>query len=399
MNLNMPIKTFKVGIVGFGGAGMALYQHFNDFNECNVVSIFDIKENAFERARSISDQLFLTNDFEVFLKSIDIVIISSPDSTHADYLAQSVRAGKHVLCEKPLTDSVEGMRLILEAIKENPQVVVGVQHQMRCLPIHTEVKKLLLKNELGKVGYIEGYYVHNLTTRAFENDTWRFDEKVTPLIYSGIHFIDVLRWMMDDEIVEVSGMANNICFPEYPESDLNVILVKFRSGVIGKVVTAFGAGRPQDHSIQIYGDKKSIFNNILFSKDGSFEIFAKPLKNTIRGRKLPWLKDFIITGYASLFELLMKIYPYNAQYNVGFFPIRLYEHSLAVRSSAENFMSAIKNDTELECTALEAAKSVAVALAGVEAYRTGKTVKVEKYWIEELGPLESKNISTTEPAS
>lgn len=384
MNKNI---IYRIGIVGFGGAGMALYKHFNNFPECSVTSIFDVKEKAFERARSFSNELLITNEFNEFINSIDIVIISSPDSTHADYLSRSVKAGKHVLCEKPLTDSVEGMRLILDAIKENPQVIVGVQHQMRCLPIHREIKKILENNILGKVGYIEGYYVHNLTERAFENDTWRLDEKVTPLIYSGIHFVDLLRWLMDDEIVEVCGMSNNICFPEYPESDLNVILVKFKSGVIGKIVTAFGAGRPQDHSVQIYGDRKSIFNNMLFSKNGSFEVFSGPLKNSIKNRKFSLLKDFVISIYSNLFKLLMKMYPYNAQYNIGFFPIRLYEHSLAVQSSAENFLKAIKGEAEIECTALEAAKSVAVSLAGVEAYRSGKMVKVKDYWIDELGQL------------
>lgn len=380
-------KKYKIGIVGFGGAGIALYKHFTTFPDCEVVSVFDIKEKAFERAKSVSPNFFLTSNFEDFLNTVDIVIISSPDSTHADYLCRSVYADKHVLCEKPLTDSIEGVKSIMKAVRENPQIVVGVQHQMRCLPIHIEIKKILEKKELGNIGYIEGYYVHNLTNRAFENDTWRLDENATPLIYSGIHFVDVLRWLMKDEVVEVTGMANNICFPEYPESDLNVILLKFKSGVIGKVVTAFGAARPQDHSIQIYGDKKSIFNNMLFSKDGSFEVFKLPIKNSIKGRKFAWFKDLLLINFSKFISFLLKIYPYNAQYNVGFFPIRLYEHSLAVENSALNFLGAVKGENVLDCTALDASKSVAVALAGVEAYRTGKTIKVEDYWIDELGEL------------
>lgn len=388
MNLDMIKKEikYKVGIVGFGGAGIALFQHFVNFPDCDVVSIFDIKEKAFERARNYSDKLFLTSNFEDFLKTIDIVIISSPDSTHADYLCRSVRAGKHVLCEKPLTDSLKGIKDIMEVVRENPQIVVGVQHQMRCLPVHLEIKKIIERNELGNIGYIEGYYVHNLTGRAFENDTWRLEENATPLIYSGIHFVDVLRWLMNEEVIEVTGMANNICFPEYPESDLNVILMKFKSGAIGKVVTAFGAARPQDHSIQIYGDKRSLFNNMLFSKDGSFKVIKQPIKNSIKGRKFAWIKDFTIINFSKFISFLLKLYPYNAQYNVGFFPIRLYEHTYAVEHSALNFLGAVRGENELDCTVIEASKSVAVALAGVEAYRTGKTVQVKDYLIDELLP-------------
>jgi UDP-N-acetylglucosamine 3-dehydrogenase len=380
-------KKYNVGIIGFGGAGLALYKHFSTFPDCKVVAVFDVKEKAFERAKKVSSEFLITDNFELFLSTLDIVIISSPDNTHADYLCRCVYAGKHVLCEKPLTDSIEGIKSIMKAVRENPQIIVGVQHQMRCLPIHIEIKNRLDKKELGNIGYIEGYYVHNLTNRAFENDTWRLDDNATPLIYSGIHFVDVLRWLLKEEVIEVTGMANNICFPEYPESDLNVILLKFKSGAIGKVVTAFGAARPQDHSIQIYGDQKSIFNNMLFSKDGSFEVFKQPIKNSINGRKLAWFKDFIIINFSKIISTLLKLYPYNAQYNVGFFPIRLYEHSLAVENSALNFLGAVRGENDLDCTALDAAKSVAVALAGVEAYRTGKTIKVEDYWTDDLGEL------------
>ncbi|AWO01176.1 hypothetical protein DLD77_05460 [Chitinophaga alhagiae] len=382
------MKKHKIGIIGFGGAGIALFQHFERFSDCSVTSVLDIKETAFERARFYLPSIFTTYSLTEFLNSgIDIVVVTSPDNTHADYIADSLSAGKHVLCEKPLTDSIEGIRKILDAIARHPGQVVGVQHQMRCLPVHTEIHNIVRQGQLGKIGYIEGYYVHNLTKRAFEYDEWRLRDNATPLIYSGIHFVDLLRWIMKDEVVEVCGMANNICFPEYPESDLNVILLKFRSGVIGKVVTAFGAGRPQDHTVQIYGDQRSIFNNMLFEKDGGFKIFARPKKNTLPGRKQAFIKDLAITGFSNMFEKLMKIYPYNAQYNIGFYPIRLYEHYLAVNQSAKNFLDAVNGEAKLQCTALDAARSVAVALAGVEAYRTGATVQVKKYWPKELGQL------------
>lgn len=371
------MKKYKVGIVGFGGAGMALYNHFTAHIECKVLCVFDVADNAFKRAKEVNNKLLLFKDYNEFLNSgIDIVVVSSPDSTHADYLYSAVQKGLHVLCEKPLTDSFDGINKILKVSSENPNVVIGVQHQMRCLPLHRKIKKIVDSGELGKIGYIEGYYVHNLTERAFVNDLWRLSENATPLIYSGIHFVDALRWIVGEEIIEVCAMANNICFPEYPESDLNVILLKFESGIIGKVVTAFGAARPQDHSIQIYGSEKSITNNLLFSKDGEFEIISEPIFNSMSGRKNGFIKDIVIKTFSKAFKFLIKIYPYNSQYNVSNYPIRLYEHSLSVKKSVDNFISSINGTEKIECTIVDAAKSVAVALAGVESYRSGKFIKV-----------------------
>jgi predicted dehydrogenase len=372
---------FSIGIAGFGGAGIALFDHFSAITDCEIKIIFDTENSAKERALKKSSKIIFTNDFNTFLNSgIDIVVISTPDKTHANYILQSLEFGKHILCEKPLTDSLSGIKNILKAAAAKPNLVFAVQHQMRFLPLHIKIKELIDKGELGRITYIEGYYVHNLTERAKAYHNWRFVDNATPLIYSGIHFVDILRWLTGDEIIEVSGMANNIAFPEYPESDLNVNLFKFKSGAIGKVITAFGAPRPQDHSIQIYGTKKCIKDNLLFSKDGSFEIIAGPLKNKLKKRKLGWLKNFTIQSYAKIFDFLMHTYPKNINYGVQGYPIRLYEHNLAVRHSVENFMEAVRGNGKPLCTVYEAARSVSVALAGVEAYRTGTTVKTEDYW-------------------
>jgi predicted dehydrogenase len=263
---------------------------------------------------------------------------------------------------------------------------------MRFLPVHLAMRDIIARGELGAIAYLEGYYIHNLTERASLYDRWRFEDNATPLVYSGCHFVDLLRWLLSDEVVEVAGMANNIAFPRYPESDTNVILLRFRSGVIGNVVTAFGFGRPQDHSVRIYGSEKCIENNLLFSKDGSFTIFAHPRwerrsGSFFRGR---WLRQRIITR---LFEHLMKTRHLPADYSVASYPLRLYEHGLAVRESLRDFVDAIANQRPPLCSVLDAAKTVATCLAGVEAYRNSRKVSVEKFWLPEFGPPEPSPVT------
>lgn len=361
-------------------------------NSTEVVAIFDIEEDALKRLRSYSGKVYFFNDYDKFLQAdITIVIISTPDSTHAEYMAKAINAGKHVLCEKPLTDSLKGIKQILKALNKSKGCVAAVQHQMRFLPVHLKMKEAIEKDELGKISYIEGYYVHNLTKRGFLYHNWRKTDNATPLIYSGIHMVDLLRWLVDDEVVEISGMSNNISFPEYPESDLNVILLKFKSGIIGKVITAFGAARPQDHSVRIYGTKKSIENNMLITADGKFNILHRPFfqlktvqHNSLR-KKLGKIKRYwkpILLSY--WFEFIMKISPKSGDYALNSYPLRVYEHSFAVRESILDFLSSIEDNRTPKCTVLESAKSAAISIAGVEAYRTGKTIKVKDFWLKEL---------------
>lgn len=387
------LRELKLGIVAFGGAGQAQYSHFQSMPGCRVVSVFDPHAAGLDRARRVSSSLFVTDDYGRFLESgIDAVAICSPDRTHADYMVESLRAGKHTVCEKPLADSLDGCRRILEAERESPRVVAAVQHQMRFVPVNVKIRELIQRGELGKVSYTEGYYVHNLTERAKLHDNWRFRDNATPLVYSGCHFVDLLRWLIDDDVVEVMGMANNIAFPEYPESDLNVILLRFRSGIIGKVVTAFGAARPQDHSVRVYGSAKSVENNLLFSKDGRFEVFARPFFSddgratnpSLRNRLGSIRSHYKDAGVGALFEALMRLWNRKPRaYPISSYPMKLYEHSFAVRASLSDFVRAIQTGQRPHCTVSEAAKAVAICLAGVEAYRTGETVPLTRYRIPE----------------
>lgn len=404
--------NLEVGIVGFGGAGLAQFGHFQNMRDSRVRAIYDPKPAGLDRARVVASGALVTDDFDRFIASgINTVAVCSSDATHANYIVAALKNGLHVVCEKPLTDSTQSCRRILQAEAAAKGVVAGVQHQMRFLPVHLEIKRIVKSGSLGRIGYIEGYYVHNLTRRASLYDDWRFTDNATPLIYSGCHFIDLLRWLLDDEVEEITGMANNIGFPDYPESDLNVVLCRFKSGVIGKVVVAFGAGRPQDHSVRIYGSEMSIENNLLFSKTGEYRVFARPhLPDrphyqkvaasrpfySIRGRgylwhgrtTISWLKHawprYRTYYIALLLEWLMKRNGTDIEYGISSYPIRLYPHNLAVRASLENFAGAIRGEQELQCSLKEAAKTVVTCCAGVEAYRTGETVKVSDFWIPEL---------------
>ena len=389
-------RQLRVGIVGFGGSGSAQYWHFESLEGCDVVAICDPKQAGLDRARELPKTLLLTDDFAEFLESgIDVVAICSPDRTHADYMTRSLQAGKHTLCEKPLTDSIDGCRKIIQAHRQFPEVVAAVQHQMRFLPVHGKMKELIKNGELGAISYIEGYYVHNVTKRAKLYDNWRFEDKVTPLLSGGGHFVDLLRWLLDDEVVEIMGMANNIAFPEFPESDLNVALLRFRSGVLGKVVTALGAGRPQDHSVRVYGSEKCIENNLLFAKDGSSSVFARPLlihsihSNLSYKRRLQSIRDGLKANLKSvmlgqMFEQLAKVYKPHSSYSVNSYPLRLYEHGFAVACSISDFVDAICMRRRPKCSVVDAARTVATCLAGVEAYRTGRSVSVQRYWVDEL---------------
>ena len=261
---------------------------------------------------------------------------------------------------------------------------------MRFVPLFQKVKAVMTAKELGVVSYLEGYYVHNLTQRAFVNDDWRRRDNATPLVYSGCHFVDLLRWLADEDVVEVFAAANNLAFPEYPESDFNLVTLRFNSGVIGKVVVAFGAAGPQDHSLRIYGNRRSVDNNMMFNDAFGWErilhepiviqkpLLAHPVKSyhydylrQLRSNLPAWLmgKIFLATRFLARRP--------NNEYGGRYYPLRLYEHALACVTAIEDFIAAIHEKREPLCTVDEASKTVLACLAGVESYRTNRPVRVQ----------------------
>lgn len=393
-------EHLRIGIIGFGGAGIGHVGYFNRVPGCKVVSILDPKPAALERARQHRDNdgWLLTDDLTHLLdQDLDIVSVCSPDSTHKDYIVASLAAGKHVLCEKPLAASLEDCRQIIQA-SQCSQRVFGVLHQMRFLPLFQRIKEVVSSGELGNVFYLEGYYVHDLTRRASLYDNWRFEENATPLVYSGCHFVDLLRWLTGEEVIEVAAFANNIAFPAYPESDCNVLLMRFQSGCIGKVVTAFGAKRPQDHSVRVYGDKASIDNNLLFDEGGVRRVLHRPMLfkwETFERRGQPlWRRILRFLRFTQqnlgpvlhsrLDDLARWAFPPTAEYSVQGLPMRTYEHQVACIRAVRNFVDAVRGNRAFICDAVESARTVATSLAGVAAYRTRQVQEVRDFWLPEF---------------
>ena len=382
-------NKLRIGILGFGGAGTAHAGYFSCLPHCVVTKIFNPKFERLEHAKKLFPQAERHLTLDDFWRDLDAVSICTPDATHADYIVAALAHGLHVLCEKPLTDSEAGIRKIKAAAAKSDRVVACL-HQMRFVPLFQKVKAVLQAKELGAVSYMEGYYVHNLTQRAFVNDDWRRRDNATPLVYSGCHFVDLLRWLANEDVVEVFAAANHLAFPEYPESDFSLVTLRFRSGLIGKVVVAFGAAGPQDHSIRIYGNRRSIDNNIMFNDAFGWErilhepiLIQKPLLNhplksshhgyirQLRSNLPAWLlgKMFLATRWLSRRP--------NTEYGARYYPVRLYEHALACVSAIEDFVQAIRGERQPLCTIDEASKTVLACLAGVESYRNNRVVRVK----------------------
>ncbi len=151
--------------------------------------------------RAYTDYADLLNDREV-----EIIYISTPNAQHAEQALAAARAGKHVLCEKPLATSVADARSVVEAF-ESAGLKLGTHFQTRHHTAFAETKRLLDRRTIGEVILIQ----IEVSSGANQLRSWRADPALAGLgsiNNIAVHPFDLLRYLLGSEVREVAAMTD-----------------------------------------------------------------------------------------------------------------------------------------------------------------------------------------------
>jgi len=218
-----------------------------------------------------------SDDFTGALEmSIDAVHICTPPALHYEMIKNSLKAGKHVICEKPLClkdDEAQELCRIAAESKLVNAVGFNVRYHLPCI----EISKLVKSPEFGNIYLIHGSYLQDF--HAFPAPyNWRYDEalagKMRAVTEIGSHWFDLAQTLSGRKIVAISATFKNF-FPERFEvkvdsEDVAIIQLKFEGGAAGSVVLSeISQGRLNRLSIEITGEHANLWwdsenNNALY---------------------------------------------------------------------------------------------------------------------------------------
>ncbi|WP_028281525.1 Gfo/Idh/MocA family oxidoreductase [Arthrobacter sp. H5] len=202
------MTDLKVGIVGFG-IRAGLWRHAHNPGQGSVVTaVCDVSERGRSAARSVlPDALVTANLDELLGAGLDAVLVTTPDNQHAAVAVQTLRAGIPTFCEKPLDVTLEAADSILQTAFENgTRVYVG--HNMRHMPVVTQMRDLIARGLIGEVKAIWcRHFVGNGGDFYFKD--WHAERKHTTgmLLQKGAHDIDVIHWLAGGYTSRVSAMG------------------------------------------------------------------------------------------------------------------------------------------------------------------------------------------------
>jgi predicted dehydrogenase len=220
----------RVGVIGAGIMGKMHCQAYRDYHRSEVVAVADVVE---ERARSLAGQWGIKSwytDYREMLEKeeLDAVAVATPDQLHRAPSVDALEAGKHVLLEKPLATTLEDGRAIVEAVQRTGKILM-VNHGLRQKQAVRMVKQAVAAGELGKVKHVLSTH-HWRLKGPTQTISWAAETSLATFLLS--HTVDLVRWWLDEEIVEVYAMETRGLLESMgvPTHDTLAALARFQSG-------------------------------------------------------------------------------------------------------------------------------------------------------------------------
>ncbi|MDO8550016.1 MAG: Gfo/Idh/MocA family oxidoreductase [Ignavibacteria bacterium] len=261
----MSRSKLKWGIAGCGKfAENAFLPTIQLIRKNQVVSLFS---NSKERANELAKKFGIANafsDYDEFLKSdINCIYVASANAHHYEQVVKAAKAGKNILCEKPLSiNSLEAEKMV-KACEEN-RVQLAVNYVFRFNPLIRKAKELIINEYIGKLVSIN----LNFNVDFVPGSNFRFNKLLSgggAIRDLGTHLIDLLRFF-GGEIKRIDGFIDNIIYKSGVD-DFASAIVQFENGGYGYFNVSFN-NKKAFNRIEILGHKGALsIENLLGARN------------------------------------------------------------------------------------------------------------------------------------
>lgn len=288
------MATQDLGVL-IHGAGWVSGEHIKAFARnphTRVVAISSRRPESVDRAAAAAglDGIGRYTDLRKALAhpGVDIVSVCTPQHLHAENVIEAARAGKHIVIEKPVAQTLDELRRMCAAVRE-ARVKTVVSFVLRWNPLVATLKSLIADGALGKIYHVDVDYQSNIASwwSGFGDARTR-ERGVSALLVGGCHALDAARWLASGDPGRAADVAEvfayrggwrkgadrefNYLTNEWASGrapleyeGLEVVLLKLEGGALGQVSVNFDCVMPYAFPIEIFGDKGTVKDNRLWS--------------------------------------------------------------------------------------------------------------------------------------
>jgi len=282
------LNNIKFALIGCGriAARHAEIINLNLNQKATLSAVCDInEERAADYSKKFGCKYYLSID-ELLAneKDIDVVSVCTPNYLHSEHTIKSLKAGRNVLCEKPMAISVaDCTRMMIEADKSGKDLFIVKQNRFN--PPVVSLKKIIDEGKLGKIINVELNCFWNRNDEYYRNSDWKGKKLLDggTLFTQFSHFIDLLYWIVGD-VEKVTAFGNNYLHKKLVEfEDTGAALLRFSNGALGTLnYTVNCYSKNMEGSITIFGEKGTVkiggqyLNVMEYQAIENFEITGLP---------------------------------------------------------------------------------------------------------------------------
>lgn len=335
------MKQINIGILGLGRIGKIHLQNLcTRWEGVQVLAAMNPSKAGQAIARHYNVPLVTSDADELFSHpKINAVVISSPTSTHAEYIIKAAKTGKAIFCEKPIDLSLDKVRSTLKIVQEC-QVPLMIAFNQRMDPNFEEVKAHIANNKIGRI-----HTIHIISRDPGPPPVSYIRESGGLFMDMTIHDFDMARYITGREVVEVFAKGYNLIDPEIGKAgdiDTGIVVLSMEDQITVIIENSRKAIYGYDQRLEVFGSS------------GMLKV-ENPLKTTstyfdAMGTHLSTHLDFFMDRYL-----------------------------LSYQKEMEAFINSLKNNLPMPISGEDGLKAMLVARAAAVSMALNRSVRIDEF--------------------
>jgi UDP-N-acetyl-2-amino-2-deoxyglucuronate dehydrogenase len=245
------------------GCGKIAQRHAEQINlKAELIAVCDLdKVRADALAKKYQATAYYSVDDLFTNSSFDVAVICTPNGLHAEYSVYALQKGMHVICEKPMAIKTEDCRSMVDTAQKCKRELFIVK-QNRYNPPIVELKKAIEEGRLGRIFSVQLNCFWHRDTDYYKGESWRGTKSLDGgVLYTQFsHFIDLMLWLMNDNVIDVQSVMKNYLHQGVIEfEDTGIVSLQFSKGAIGSIhFTTNSYKKNMEGSITVFGEKGTV---------------------------------------------------------------------------------------------------------------------------------------------
>ena len=346
----MSSSKVKFGLIGYGAWGSCHAGAIAHTQDAELIAIAAQSEKTCQKAKNDYPEATVYQDYKELLANDDVEVVSIvlPSNVHHEVASAVLKAGKHLLLEKPMCLNIDDCKDLI-SIAEKEKRILAIGHELRLSSLWGKVKEMVSEGFIGTPQYV----LVELSRNPYRHGSgdWRYDINRVGnwILEEPIHFFDMSRWILEGYAEPVSVYATaNSRQPDHPELQDNFSsIIKYTNkayAVVSQTLSAF----EHHQTVKVAGTKGALWA----SWSGAMDRTREPVFSlrAFDGENVTTIPIDKITG--ELFEL---------------------------EDQMEMMVNAIRNGKPLSCSGHDGLLSVALCLAAQKSVETGAEVNMSDF--------------------